>query len=185
MDYREQRRQKAFQKNLDAINKHNTAFEQGESTFKMRTTSMCDLEPQEYRSRYIKLEKSEMEQSDGTDIVRSFHGVSDHDLPPAVDWREEGFKAPPENQKSCGACYAFSIAASIEGQVFARIGRIIKLSTQQMVDCSTSHGNHGCSGGSLRNTLKYLEERGGLMREKDYPYVAAVSLKPIFEWKKF
>lgn len=175
MDYREQRRQKAFQKNLKEINKHNHEFEQGHSTFKMRTTSMSDLEPQEYRSRYIKLEKSEVEQMDGADIVRSFHGVSDSDLPQAVDWREEGFVTPPENQKSCGACYAFSIAASIEGQVFARINKLIKLSTQQMVDCSTSHGNHGCSGGSLRNTLRYLEERGGLMREKDYPYVAAVS----------
>lgn len=178
MDYREQRRQKAFQKNLEAISKHNNAYEHGESTFKMRTTSMSDLEPQEYRSRYIKLEKSEIEQTDSADIVRSFHGVSNSDLPEAVDWREEGFVTPPENQKSCGACYAFSIAASVEGQVFARINKLIKLSTQQMVDCSTSHGNHGCSGGSLRNTLRYLEERGGLMREKDYPYVAAVS-KPI------
>lgn len=44
-----------------------------------------------------------------------------------------------------------------------------------MVDCSTEQGNHGCSGGSLRNTLKYLEGCGGLMRDKDYPYVAAVS----------
>lgn len=174
MDYREQRRQKAFEKNLDEIQRHNNAFEQGESTFKMRTTSMSDLEPQEYRSRYIKLEKSEVDEIHSADIVRSFHGVSDSDLPAAVDWREEGFVTPPENQKSCGACYAFSIAGSVEGQVFARINKLIKLSTQQMVDCSTSHGNHGCSGGSLRNTLRYLEERGGLMREKDYPYVAAV-----------
>lgn len=175
MDYREQRRQKAFEKNLQVINKHNTAFEEGQSTYRMRTTSMSDLEPQEYRSRYIKLEKSEVDLGQSADMVQSFHGADDSDLPPAVDWREEGFVTPPENQKSCGACYAFSIAASIEGQVFARINRLIKLSTQQMVDCSTSHGNHGCSGGSLRNTLRYLEERGGLMREKDYPYVAAVS----------
>uniref|UniRef100_A0A336KK13 cathepsin L n=1 Tax=Culicoides sonorensis TaxID=179676 RepID=A0A336KK13_CULSO len=172
MGYRESRRQKAYEHNLAEINKHNKAFEEGQSTFKMRTTSMCDLETQEYRGRYIKLEESPIDLTHGSDIVASAYGTND-DLPLAVDWREEGFVTPPENQKSCGACYAFSIAASVEGQVFARINKIIKLSTQQMVDCSVSHGNHGCSGGSLRNTLRYLEERGGLMREKDYPYVAA------------
>lgn len=52
-----------------------------------------------------------------------------------------------------------------------------------MVDCSTEQGNHGCSGGSLRNTLKYLEGCGGLMRDKDYPYVAAVSTYLTFIYK--
>ena len=50
------------------------------------------------------------------------------------------------------------------------------LSEQQLVDCSNKMGNHGCSGGSLRNTLKYLEHSRGLMREEDYPYAAKVIL---------
>lgn len=37
-------------------------------------------------------------------------------------------------------------------------------------------GNHGCGGGSLRNTLKYLDKVGGLMAAKDYPYVARVNI---------
>lgn len=47
-------------------------------------------------------------------------------------------------------------------------------SEQQIVDCSLKSGNHGCAGGSLRNTLKYLEHSGGLMAAKDYPYNAKV-----------
>lgn len=35
-------------------------------------------------------------------------------------------------------------------------------------------GNYGCGGGSLRNTLKYLDKTGGLMAYADYPYVARV-----------
>lgn len=49
-------------------------------------------------------------------------------------------------------------------------------SEQQIVDCSTSTGNYGCGGGSLRNTLKYLDKSGGLMAYNDYPYVAKVSI---------
>lgn len=81
---------------------------------------------------------------------------------------------PPNNQKSCGSCYAYSIAHSISGQVFKRTGLLIELSEQQLVDCSVIVGNHGCFGGSLRNTLRYLEHSGGLMRSQDYPYTASV-----------
>lgn len=35
-------------------------------------------------------------------------------------------------------------------------------------------GNYGCGGGSLRNTLKYLDKTGGLMAYVDYPYAARV-----------
>lgn len=47
-------------------------------------------------------------------------------------------------------------------------------SEQQIVDCSISNGNYGCSGGSLRNTLRYLDKVGGLMAYSDYPYIAKV-----------
>lgn len=87
----------------------------------------------------------------------------------------KGFVLPPNNQKSCGSCYAYSIAHSISGQIFKRTGLLIPLSEQQIVDCSVAVGNHGCSGGSLRYTLRYLEHSGGLMREQDYPYTASVS----------
>lgn len=47
--------------------------------------------------------------------------------PEAIDWREKGFKTQSANQKTCGSCYAFSIAESIEGQVFKRTGRVLNL----------------------------------------------------------
>lgn len=98
-------------------------------------------------------------------------------LPDSFDWRREGFVTAVNNQKSCGSCYAFSIAHCIQAQVFKRTGRIVPLSEQQIVDCSIKTGNHGCAGGSLRTTLKYVQKSGGLMREQDYPYVSAVSMR--------
>lgn len=95
-------------------------------------------------------------------------------IPQRLDWREVGFKTEPENQRDCGSCYAYSIATSIQGQIFKQTGMLIPLSEQQLVDCSTSTGNLGCSGGSLRNTLRYLEKAKGLMASSHYPYRAEV-----------
>lgn len=108
-------------------------------------------------------------------IVGSVIGNRKNDIPDSWDWREKGFQTSAKNQKSCGSCYAFSIALSIEGQIFKRTGKIVELSPQQIVDCSVSLGNHGCAGGSLRSTLRYLETTQGMMREVDYPYTASVS----------
>lgn len=95
-------------------------------------------------------------------------------IPPQLDWREMGFKTPPENQRDCGSCYAYSVATSIQGQIFKKTGMLIPLSEQQLIDCSTSTGNLGCSGGSLRNTLRYLEKAKGLMPQSRYSYTAKV-----------
>lgn len=100
----------------------------------------------------------------------------DETVPDSLDWREMGFTTSPKNQKSCGSCYAFSIALSIEGQVFKRTGKLLSLSEQQIVDCSIVLGNHGCAGGSLRNTLRYLSSTRGIMREEDYPYASEVTI---------
>lgn len=99
-----------------------------------------------------------------------------HDVPASLDWRELGFNTPPVNQRDCGSCYAYSIVESIQGQIFKQTGMLIPLSAQQLVDCSTATGNRGCAGGSLRNTLRYLEKSKGLMARTEYPYQAQVRL---------
>jgi len=96
------------------------------------------------------------------------------DVPASLDWREYGFITPPVNQQGCGSCYAHSIAESIEGQIFKQTGMLLDLSAQQLVDCSATTGNLGCTGGSLRNTLRYLERSKGLMSRSLYPYIAEV-----------
>jgi len=101
------------------------------------------------------------------------------DVPASLDWREYGFVTPPVDQRSCGSCYAHSIAESIEGQIFKQTGTLLDLSAQQLVDCSAATGNLGCIGGSLRNTLRYLERSKGLMSRFLYPYIAEVHTRNV------
>jgi len=175
MEFREDRRRKAFEENLEIIRQHNEQFKQGKYSFKLTRNDLADLSNQQYLRRYVRLVNSEIDLSDDRNYILGDTQFGNKEYPPTLDWRLKGFVTPPKNQKSCGSCYAFSVVHSVEGQLFKKLNRIVELSEQQVVDCSASHGNHGCSGGSLRTTMRYLESSGGLMRESDYPYTATVS----------
>ncbi|MCL4160270.1 UNVERIFIED_CONTAM: hypothetical protein GTU68_039015, partial [Idotea baltica] len=73
-------------------------------------------------------------------------------------------------QENCGSCYAFSATGSLEGQHFRKTGKLLSLSAQQIVDCSGSFGNLGCSGGNVEPVFNYIKSVGGIESEKSYPY---------------
>ncbi|KRJ98039.1 procathepsin L [Drosophila yakuba] len=169
--YDEIRSYKAFEENYKVIEEHNQNFKDGQTSFRLKPNIFADMSTDGYLKGYLRLLKSNIE--DSADNMAEIVGSPlMSNVPESLDWRSKGFITPPYNQLSCGSCYAFSIAESIVGQVFKRTGKILSLSKQQIVDCSVSHGNQGCVGGSLRNTLRYLQSTGGIMREEDYPYAA-------------
>ncbi|XP_049536585.1 cathepsin L2-like [Anopheles darlingi] len=170
--YRADRRRSAFLHNLEEINEHNQQFKAGKSRFRLAPNAFADMPNSEYRKRLVRLKTDthrKVRQTIADELVRQAGAI-----PEALDWREKGFKTEAANQKSCGSCYAFSVGYAIAAQLMKHIGRVELVSEQQMVDCSTSEGNLGCGGGSLRNTLKYLEKAGGVMRQVDYPYANSV-----------
>ncbi|CAF0964002.1 unnamed protein product, partial [Didymodactylos carnosus] len=83
----------------------------------------------------------------------------------SVDYRR--YMNPIENQGQCGACYAFAVTASIEGTYSLKKGSSIRMSKQQLVDCSP---NNGCNGGYLGATFSYIQQRSGLQSDSSYPY---------------
>nr|XP_034189227.1 cathepsin L1 [Osmia lignaria]XP_034189228.1 cathepsin L1 [Osmia lignaria]XP_034189230.1 cathepsin L1 [Osmia lignaria] len=162
-------RRTTWEENLVTIYKHNMMAAAGHHSYTLRDNHMADLATRQYIREMVKLMPSRKRRVSTKDMV----GAVLHDprrVPLQFDWRDIGFLTRPENQRDCGSCYAYSIAGSIQGQIFKKTGILIPLSEQQLIDCSTSTGNLGCSGGSLRNTLRYLEKAKGLMSQAHYPY---------------
>lgn len=189
-NHMEKRARIAFENNMRHIEKHNEDARNGKYSFEIRANNMADLTQAAYLRRFIRLTDSvhpesvpahekhkHIDKEDEEALLGSvrYKPADDAYIPDSLDWRELGFKMKPLNQQTCGSCYAFAVSMSVEGQVFRRTGKVVQLSAQQIVDCSVEFGNSGCTGGSLRTTLKYLSSRG-LMRNVDYPYESEVSI---------
>ena len=87
----------------------------------------------------------------------------------SVDWRSHGAVNAVQNQASCGSCWAFSATAAVEAAHKIKSGKLLKLSEEQLVQCSTR--NNGCHGGSMALAFKYLEGPGH-NTESNYPYTS-------------
>jgi len=87
------------------------------------------------------------------------------------DWRDDGIISPVKDQQNCGACWAFSTTGALESYwaLYTQTSPVL-LSEQQLIDCSYSFGNNGCSGGLPAQSFEYITIQGGLDTENAYPY---------------
>ncbi len=69
------------------------------------------------------------------------------EIPSSVDWRTQGAVTRVKQLGTCGSGYAFSAVGALEGALFLQTERLVELSEQQILDCSSEQGNQGCDGG--------------------------------------
>ncbi|XP_060846849.1 procathepsin L [Rhopalosiphum padi] len=170
----------AWEENFHHINRHNEEAKSGKHNYTLDLNHLADMPMHLYNKHFTSLSSSKLTKSTDMHTDPSQHHTKS--IPEEVDWRERGFNTPGWNQLDCGACYAFSIASMLEGQLFKATGELHTLSSQQIIDCSIAYGNLGCSGGSLKNTLQYLRRVGGIMQGLEYSYKAK---KTLCHFKKY
>jgi cathepsin L len=164
-DGEEKIRYMIWQDNVRLINEHNKL---GKS-YTLALNKFADLTAAEYQEMNgFKLANRTI-----TPKPSKFMPPCNIALPDEVDWRKNGYVTPVKNQGQCGSCWAFSTTGSLEGQMFKKTGKLVSLSEQQLLDCSTSFGNHGCNGGLMDQAFEYIKENGGLDTEASYCYEMA------------
>merc|ERR1711928_61161 len=109
----EELRMTIYLQNRDMIAAHNARCEKGEVSYSMKMNQFGDMLPEEFEA------------------------------PSSVDWRNQGLVTGVKDQGQCGGCWSFSAPGALEGQYFRKTGQLISLSEQNLIDCSSSYGNHG------------------------------------------
>jgi len=122
-----------------------------------------DLTQAEFQSLYMGL-NIEVNINDFQEIEQSRTTVAT-----SLDWRTSGIVTAVKNQGSCAASWAFSSTGAVEGCWALKTGSLISQSEQQLIDCSTSYGNEGCTSGLMTNSFNYIT-RSGICSETLYPY---------------
>uniref|UniRef100_A0ACD5TZB5 Uncharacterized protein n=1 Tax=Avena sativa TaxID=4498 RepID=A0ACD5TZB5_AVESA len=108
-------------------------------------------------------------------MVSSYDGnmTTASDPPRQFDWREHGAVTPAKQQGTCGCCWAFAAAATVESLNKIKGGELVDLSVQELVDCmSADPFRSPCTTGSPDNALDWIKSKEGLLTASEYPYVA-------------
>jgi hypothetical protein len=92
------------------------------------------------------------------------------ELDSSLDWVAKGAVNPIKNQASCGSCWAFSTACTLEGVGFVTSGKLVSVSEQNIVDCDSN--DDGCNGGLPSRALQWSSNNGGVASESAYRYTA-------------
>ncbi|KAL4448265.1 hypothetical protein ABPG75_005484 [Micractinium tetrahymenae] len=98
-------------------------------------------------------------------------------VPAQLSWRGTGADGiGPMDQATCGSCWAFSAAGTMEAAWFRATGQQVSFSEQQIVDCSWGYVPHdpasnlGCDGGNHWAAIGHIVEAGGIALTRDYQY---------------
>jgi cathepsin L len=150
-----------FKKNADFIDSWNSV--PGRHVVKMN--QFGDLNGEEFSNFFLGVKP--------VDALNPIFKPADPTAYPVMfDWRHQGAVTAIKNQQQCGSCWSFSTTGSVEGCHFLGTQKLVSLSEQNLMDCSTAQGNQGCNGGLMTAAMQYIISNGGIDTEASYPYSA-------------
>eukprot|EP01129_Flabellula_baltica_P007891 TRINITY_DN30_c1_g1_i2.p1 TRINITY_DN30_c1_g1~~TRINITY_DN30_c1_g1_i2.p1 ORF type:complete len:334 (-),score=85.08 TRINITY_DN30_c1_g1_i2:52-1023(-) len=153
-----------YRQNLDFIEEHNRQ----NKGFTVAMNQFGDMTASEFADLY-----NNFAMPANRTLTADVHEYNPlYEMAGTVDWRTKGVVTAVKNQGQCGSCWAFSTTGSTEGQHALATGKLVSLSEQNLVDCSTSFGNNGCNGGLMDNGFRYIISNKGVDTESSYPYTA-------------
>ncbi|KAK9276992.1 hypothetical protein L1049_006531 [Liquidambar formosana] len=161
-----QKRFNVFKESVKHVHKVNKM----DKPYKLKLNKFADMTNHEFRSHYAGSKVSHHRMFHSSRRETGFmHGKTDN-LPPSVDWRQNGAVTGIKDQGRCGSCWAFSTVVAIEGINQIKTKELVPLSEQELVDCDTD--NQGCDGGLMENAFEFIKKSGGITTERNYPYRA-------------
>ncbi|XP_063296195.1 cathepsin S-like [Pelobates fuscus] len=164
-------RRVTWEKNLKFITLHNLEHSLGLHSYELGMNHLGDMTKEEVMTTLTGLVVPP-----GSERVRyssnKWNSTIKANLPDSMDWREKGCVSNVKNQGSCGSCWAFSAVGALEGQLQLKTGKLVSLSPQNLVDCSSKYGNKGCSGGFMTRAFQYVIDNQGIDSDSYYPYTA-------------
>jgi cathepsin L len=168
-DSDEQLRRAVWESNLRKVQDHNLQADLGKHTYWLGMNKFADLTVTEFAKM---MNGYNATMSGRRRLGRTFTTSPVQDLPDTVDWRDKGYVTGVKDQGQCGSCWAFSATGALEGQHFKATTKLVSLSEQNLVDCSTKQGNMGCNGGLMDQAFTYIKENNGIDTEDSYTYEA-------------
>lgn len=150
--------------NIKLIDNHNNM----NLSWKMGINKFTDMSQEDF-SRNLK--KSHLNFDKSKNMISYPFNTSVTDVPSDFDWSKKGMVTAVKNQGQCGSCWSFSASGAIESANAIKTGKLISLSEQQLMDCSSNYGNNGCNGGLMDDAFKYVM-KNSLCTEQSYPYKA-------------
>jgi len=160
-----------FKANLMALD----ARQKANPTARLNITKFFDMSQEEFRRFPCGVDKLRDLNSKRPDFVPNYN--TEVLLPTAVptnfDWTTKGAVTPVKNQEQCGSCWAFSVIGNVEGVNFLAGHKLVGLSEQEIVSCSTT--DYGCEGGwpfwALTDMIA-APYNGRIDTEAAYPYTS-------------
>jgi hypothetical protein len=157
-------RAKVFGENYNMIQTHNA---NKSNTWTMGLGPFAHLTSEEFKALYLGLNLPEDYVPPTAEEVKTVSSLEAAN----IDWTKKGAVTGIKNQGGCGSCWAFSSTGALEGLSRVSGHGLPSFSEQQLVDCSRSYGNNGCSGGWMDNAFHYVKDHG-ITTESAYPYRA-------------